>query len=55
MTIYRWWPSRGAVAVDAYFHRFDESYTYVDTGDLAADLTTQIQVLLRSFRDGQAR
>ena len=50
VTIYKWWPSRGAVAVDAYFHRFDETYTYVDTGDVAADLTTQIRLLLHSFR-----
>lgn len=50
VTIYKWWPSRGAVAVDAYFHRFDKTYTYVDTGDLAVDLATQIRVLVRSFR-----
>jgi len=50
VTIYKWWSSRGAVAVDAYFHRFDETYTYVDTGDVAADLTTQIRLLLESFR-----
>ena len=50
VTIYKWWPSRGAVAVDAYFHRFDETYTYIDTGDVRADLTVQIRLLLRSFR-----
>jgi AcrR family transcriptional regulator len=50
VTIYKWWPSRGAVAVDAYFHRFDETYSYVDTGDVAADLTTQVRLLLHSFQ-----
>jgi AcrR family transcriptional regulator len=50
VTIYKWWPSRGAVAVDAYFRRFDETYAYVDTGDVAADLSTQIRLLLHSFR-----
>ena len=50
VTIYKWWPSRGAVAVDAYFHRFDETYTYVDTGDVAADLSAQIRLLIHSFR-----
>jgi AcrR family transcriptional regulator len=49
VTIYKWWPSRGAVAVDAYFHRFDETYSYVDTGDVAADLTTQVRLLIRAF------
>ncbi len=28
VTIYKWWPSRGAVAVDAYFHRFDQTYSH---------------------------
>ncbi len=50
VTIYQWWPSRGAVAVDAYFHRFDETYSYVDTGDVAADLTTQVRLLIHAFR-----
>jgi AcrR family transcriptional regulator len=50
VTIYKWWPSRGSVAVDAYFRRFDETYTYVDTGDVAADLTTQIRLLMDTFR-----
>ncbi len=50
VTVYKWWPSRGAMAVDAYFHRFDETYTHVDTSDVAADLTTQVRLLLRSFR-----
>ena len=49
VTIYKWWPSRGAVAVDAYFRRYDETYAYVDTGDLAADLTVQIGLLIRAF------
>lgn len=49
VTIYKWWPSRGAVAVDAYFHRFDETYSYVDTGDVAADLTTQLRLLIHAF------
>jgi AcrR family transcriptional regulator len=55
MTIYKWWPSRGAVAVDAYFHRYDETYSYVDTGDVAADLTVHIGLLIRAFvgRAGQ--
>ncbi len=50
VTIYKWWPSRGAVAVDAYFHRFDETYSYVDTGDVAADLTTQVRLLIHAFQ-----
>ena len=50
VTIYKWWPSRGAVAVDAYFRRFDETYTYVDSGDVAADLIVQLRLLIHAFR-----
>jgi AcrR family transcriptional regulator len=50
VTIYKWWPSRGAVAVDAYFHRHQETYSFDDTGDVARDLTTQLRLLIRAFR-----
>jgi AcrR family transcriptional regulator len=50
VTIYKWWPSRGSVAVDAYFHRYRHTSTFADTGDLATDLTEQIQLLVQAFR-----
>ncbi len=50
VTIYKWWPTRGAVAIDAYFHRYRQTYSFVDTGDLAADLVVQIRLLLDAFR-----
>ena len=34
VTIYKWWPSRGAVAVDAYFHRYTGHGRVADTGDV---------------------
>lgn len=36
-TIYRWWPSKGAVAVDALIAQFEVSATWTDTGDFRAD------------------
>jgi len=50
VTIYKWWPSRGAVAVDAYFHRYHEAYSFDDTGDVARDLATQLRLLIQAFR-----
>ena len=40
VTVYKWWPSRGAVAIDAYFEHFRQTITFADTGDgqLRADL-----------------
>ncbi|MGA2835016.1 MAG: TetR-like C-terminal domain-containing protein [Acidimicrobiales bacterium] len=49
VTIYKWWPSRGSVAVDAYLHRYRQTGTFEDTGDLATDLTGQIRLMIRAF------
>ncbi len=46
VTIYKWWPSRGSVAVDAFFHRYRQTINFPDTGDLAADLIGQIRMLI---------
>jgi AcrR family transcriptional regulator len=50
VTIYKWWPTRGAVAVDAYFHRHKATIAFPDTGDLARDLTAQITLTIEAFR-----
>jgi AcrR family transcriptional regulator len=50
VTIYKWWPTRGAVAIDAYFHRYRLTITFEDTGDVAHDLTAQIEALADAFR-----
>jgi AcrR family transcriptional regulator len=50
VTIYKWWPSRGAVAVDAYFHRYRATGSFADTGDLTGDLVGQMRALIRAFR-----
>ncbi|WP_052706412.1 TetR/AcrR family transcriptional regulator [Streptomyces rubellomurinus] len=39
-TVYRWWPSKGAVLLDALTDRADQDVTGPDTGDLRADLRT---------------
>jgi AcrR family transcriptional regulator len=50
VTIYKWWPSRGAVAIDAYFHRYRETIAFSDTGDVVTDLTAQILLMVKAFR-----
>jgi AcrR family transcriptional regulator len=56
VTIYKWWPSRGAVAVDAYFQRSAPTNVIEETGDLVRDLTTQLRRIIRAFhgRPGKA-
>ncbi|WP_256332619.1 TetR/AcrR family transcriptional regulator [Streptomyces sp. 2131.1] len=41
-TLYKWWPSIGALALDGYFHAVEETLAFPDTGDIRADLLTQL-------------
>ena len=52
VTIYKWWPTRGAVAVDAYFHRYRQTIDFEDTGDVARDLAAPIRSVIDAFRTG---
>ena len=56
-TIYKWWPSAGALALDGYFHAVAPALEFPETGDIRADLTTQLSSfvqLLTTTRAGQA-
>jgi AcrR family transcriptional regulator len=54
MTIYKWWPSKGALALDGYFHRVEPQLEFPDTGDIEADLRSQLHAFLRVIRDSPA-
>ncbi|TDE92753.1 TetR/AcrR family transcriptional regulator [Occultella glacieicola] len=47
MTLYKWWPSPGALAAEAYFAGSQEALDFHDTGDLEADLTAQLTAFVR--------
>ena len=42
-TIYRWWPSKGAVVLEALDDSLSSVVDFPDTGDLLADLRTQMK------------
>ncbi|MFF5185973.1 TetR/AcrR family transcriptional regulator [Streptomyces sp. NPDC000345] len=46
-TIYKWWPSKGALALDGYFHAVESALAFPDSGDLEADLTAQLRAFVR--------
>lgn len=50
VTIYKWWPSRGSVAIDAFFHHHIQTIVFPDTGSVAEDLTSQMLVMVSTFR-----
>jgi len=54
MTIYKWWPSKGALALDGYFHRVDPQLVFPDTGDIEADLRAQLHTFMRVIHDSPA-
>ena len=41
-TLYKWWPSAGALAADAYFERSAPDLVMPYTGDIEADLKAQL-------------
>ncbi|WP_327258891.1 MULTISPECIES: TetR/AcrR family transcriptional regulator [unclassified Streptomyces] len=41
-TIYRWWPSKGAVMLEAFTDALVGTAPFVDTGDVAADLRANV-------------
>jgi AcrR family transcriptional regulator len=42
-TLYKWWPSKGALALDGYVHAVQETLAFPDTADIRADLLTQLR------------
>ncbi len=46
MTLYKWWPTPGALAFDAYFAATAPVLAFDDTGDLERDLTTQMHAFV---------
>jgi AcrR family transcriptional regulator len=46
VTIYKWWPSKGALALDGYFHTVRHDLEFPDTGDVEADLTAQLRAFV---------
>ncbi len=54
MTIYKWWPSRGALALEGYFTVVRPSLEFPDTGDIRADLTAQVRALAYLLSDTSA-
>ncbi|MEU5995468.1 TetR/AcrR family transcriptional regulator [Spirillospora sp. NPDC047418] len=52
-TIYRWWPSKGAVVFDAFLElsEGEDGVRLPDTGDLEADLKTVMRETVAEFAD----
>ena len=54
MSIYKWWPSKGALALDGYFNAVANTLAFPDTGDIEADLLTQLRAFVHLTADTPA-
>jgi AcrR family transcriptional regulator len=53
-TLYKWWPSPGALAAEAYFARSRRVLDFPDTGDVRTDLIAQLRAFVRWLTDDGA-
>ena len=51
MTIYKWWPSKGALALDGYFRKVEPELGFPDTGEIERDLRVPLHAFLGVIRD----
>ncbi|MGB9197276.1 MAG: TetR/AcrR family transcriptional regulator [Terriglobales bacterium] len=54
-TIYRWWPTRAALVVDAFSASADEELRFPDTGSLRRDISLQMRRLIHIFRSPRGK
>lgn len=54
MTLYKWWPSPGALAFEAYSAAVAETLAFPDTGDVERDLTAQLRAFVRLLTEERA-
>lgn len=51
VTLYKWWPSPGVMAAEAYFAQTLRVLEFADTGDIRTDLVSQLTSFVRWLTD----
>jgi len=54
-TIYKWWPNKSLVALDAYLAGMSEQVPVPDTGSAEADFTEQLKAVMTFYRSSLGR
>jgi AcrR family transcriptional regulator len=49
-TIYRWWPTKGALAIEGFLAEMSPKLTYPDSGSTLVDLKKQLLRVVATFR-----
>lgn len=54
-TIYRWWPNKAAVLIDAFREAVARELPFPDTGSLSEDVRSQLRQFAAMLREGRGR
>jgi AcrR family transcriptional regulator len=54
-TVYRWWPTKGALVADAFSLSVDNELRFPDTGSVQNDMRLQMRGLIRIFRSPRGK
>lgn len=54
-TVYRWWPDKAALIVDAFALATRRKLNFPDTGSLRTDMSQQMRQLIKIFRSPRGR
>jgi len=54
-TVYRWWPTKGALVADAFSASADEELQFPNTGSVQRDMNLQMRRLIRIFRSERGK
>jgi AcrR family transcriptional regulator len=54
-TVYRWWPNKGALVVDAFVSSTESKLHFPDTGSVYQDVALQMQQVIAIFRSRRGK
>ncbi len=54
-TVYRWWPNKGALVVDAFASSIEDELHFPDSGSVRRDMSLQMNQFLDVLRSGSGR
>jgi AcrR family transcriptional regulator len=54
-TVYRWWPNKGALVVDAFASSTEHKLHFPDTGSVYRDMSLQMKQVIAIFRSRRGR
>src|SRR5271165_1542874 len=54
-TVYRWWPNKGALVVDAFASSTENKLQFPDTGSVYQDMSLQMKQVIAIFRGRRGR